>query len=323
MAPTTTDAVELRLMSKASSLYYLQGLNQREIADRLHLSRPKVSRLIQQARDRDIVQISVKSPEDNFVDLEAEFEKRFDLAEVVITSSELSEGNSDPAFLKQQIGSAAANYLQRTVQDGDVLGVTWGTTLQAMMKALRPLETENVHVVQTLGGVGPPEAEAHAADLSRSLAQLLDGRLTALPTPGIVDNPEVRDVLLSDRHAQTAMELFPKLTTAFVGIGALSTNPIFEEDPAVSEDTYQELRKSKAVGDIALRFFDAEGQPVPSSLDERLIGITLDQLHDTDCVVGVAGGPEKIDAIHGALCGNLIDVLITDHTTASQIADRF
>lgn len=257
---------------QASSLYYLQGFNQREITDRLHLSRPKVSRLLQRARDRDIVQISVTSPEGNFVDLESEFENRFDLEEVVITSSGPSEPN-DSAFLKRQIG-AAANYLQRTVQEGDILGVTWGTTLRAMVQALQPMETENVHVVQTLGGVGPPEAEAHAADLSRRLAQLLDGRLTALPTPGIVDSPEVRDVLVSDRHAKTALDLFPDLTTAYVGIGTLSTNPIFDEDPAVPDCTYDDLIAAQAIGDIALRFFDAEGEPVCTALEDQLIGIT-------------------------------------------------
>lgn len=320
---TTKDAAHLRLMSKVSSLYYLRGLTQRQIANRLHLSRPKVSRLLQEARDRGIVQISVTSPEDNFVELEAEFENRFGLEEVLVTSSGLGDANEEMPFLKQQIGTAAANYLRRTVQDGDVLGITWGTTLQAMMQALQPVRTDDVHVVQTLGGVGPPEAEAHAADLSRRLAQLLDGRLTALPAPGIVDSTQVREVLVSDRHTQTATELFPKLTTAYVGIGALSTNPIFDEDPAVSEETYDDLVASQAVGDIALRFFDADGQAVDTSLHDRLIGITLEQLQNTDCVVGVAGGPQKVDAIHGALRGELVDVLITDHTTATQIAETF
>jgi len=322
MAPPK-DAGDLRLMSKVSSLYYLRGLNQREIADRLHLSRPKVSRLLQQARDRDIVQISVASPENNFVDLEATFEDRFDLDEVLIAPSGPPDSNGDTTFLKRQIGAAAAGYLRRTVQNGDVLGITWGTTLQAMMQSLQPVETNDVHVVQTLGGVGPPEADAHAADLSRRLAKLLDGRLTALPTPGIVDSPEAREVLLADRHTQAALELFPDLTTAYVGIGALSTNPIFEEDPAVSKETHDDLVASEAVGDIALRFFDTNGNTVETPLHDRLIGITLDQLQETECVVGVAGGPQKVDAIHGALRGSLVDVLITDHTTATKIAERF
>lgn len=316
----SNDATDLRLMSKVSSLYYLHDLKQRQIAERLHLSRPKVSRLLQQARDRGIVQISVTSPEEHFVELEAELEAQYALQEVLIAAPSFSAANGDAALLKQQIGAAAARYLRRTVEDGDVLGVTWGTTLQAMMQALRPMSTRDVHVVQTLGGVGPPEAEAHAADLSRRLAQLLDGRLTALPTPGIVDSAEVRDVLLSDRYTQAALDLFSEITTAFVGIGALATNTIFTEDPAVPRDAYDELAASKAVGDIALRFFDGEGRPVNTALDERLLGITLEQLGEIGRVVGVAGGPQKVEAIRGALRGRLVDVLITDHATASQLA---
>jgi DNA-binding transcriptional regulator LsrR (DeoR family) len=128
---------------------------------------------------------------------------------------------------------------------------------------------------------------------------------------------------VSDRHARTALELFSDLTTAYVGIGALSTNPIFDEDPAVPDRTHDALVDAGAVGDIALRFFDEDGTPVHTPLDDQLIGITLEQLHATDCVVGVAGGPEKIDAIHGALRGQHVDVLITDHATATTIAERF
>jgi len=312
---------DLRLMSKVSALYYLQGLKQREIADRLHLSRPKVSRLLQEARDRGIVQISVSPPSGSFIDLEGELERQYALEEVVITAADVQPTRGDLSFLKQQIGAAAAQYLRRTVEDGDVLGVTWGTTLQAMMEALPPVSTTGVHVVQTLGGVGPPEAEAHAADLSRRLAQQLGGRLTGLPTPGIVDSVAARDVLLADRHAQAALELFPTINTAYVGIGALDTNPIFDEDAAVAGQIYETLANSDAVGDIALRFFDADGHAVHTPLDDRLIGITLEQLNSVDRVVGVAGGPPKVGAIRGALRGHRVDVLITDHETARTLAD--
>lgn len=312
--------VDLRLMSKVSSLYYLQDLKQRQIAERLHLSRPKVSRLLQAARDRGIVQISVSPPKGSFIDLEVELENRYDLEEVLVTAADFQTANGTASFRKRQIGAAAAQYLQRTVEDGDLLGITWGTTLQAMMEALQPVSTSDVHVVQTLGGVGPPEAKAHAADLSRRLAQLLGGRLTGLPTPGIVDSVAARDVLLADRHTQAALELFPNISTAYVGIGALATNPIFAEDAAVSRSAYEELVASKAVGDIALRFFDAEGRSICTPLDDRLIGITLDQLGAVDRVVGVAGGPQKIDAVLGALRGRLINVLITDHETAKAVA---
>jgi DNA-binding transcriptional regulator LsrR (DeoR family) len=315
------EAADGRLMSKVSTLYYLQGLNQRQIAERLHLSRPKVSRLLKQARDEDIVQITVTSPDGDYVDLESELEQRYGLEEALIASSAPLQ-NAGSSLVKKQIGTAAAGYLRRTVSDGDTLGVTWGTTLQAMMKSLRPVEANNIHVVQTLGGVGRPEAEAHAADLSRRLAQLLDARLTALPIPGIVGSQQVREVLRSERHTQEAFSHFSELTTAFVGIGALDTNPIFEDDPNVSRELYDKLTAAGAVGDIALRFFDADGNPVNGPISDRLIGISLDQLSSTPRVVGIAGGPAKVGAIRGALRGHLIDVLITDPSTAREVLKK-
>ncbi len=310
-------------MSKVSFLYYHQDLKQRQIADRLGLSRPKVSRLLKQAREAGIVQISVQVPEGNHVELESDLEQQYGLEKAVITSAAVASSSQDDAMLlKNQIGTAAASYLRRTIRDGDVLGVTWGTTLQAMMRALHSVETQDVHVVQTLGGVGPPEAEAHAAELSRRLAQQLGARLTTIPAPGIVERPEVKDVLFSDHHIQAAWERFPDIKTAYVGIGSLSTNPIFDEDPNVLEHAYDQLAAKGAVGDIALRFFDDEGHAVDTPLNDRLLGITLDQLTQVDRVVGVAGGAQKIEAIRGALRGRWIDVLITDHETAIQLTER-
>ena len=79
------------------------------------------------------------------------------------------------------------------------------------------------------------------------------------------------------------------------------------------------LLKNGVVGDIALRFFDAQGQPVHSEIDNRVIGITLDQLQRTRRVVGIAGGPTKFQAVLGALRGKLINVLITDSVTAERL----
>lgn len=320
MAKKTT-SLDLRLMSKVSRMYYNQDYNQQEIADRLHISRPKVSRLLKQAREQGIVQISVSSPGDNFfVESESALEEKYGLKEVLLIESDTQMPSQT---IKREIGSAAANYLLRTVTDGDVIGVTWGTTLQAMIDSLQPKHVEDVHVVQTLGGVGPPEAKAHATDISRRLSQLLNGRLTLLPAPGIVDSTEARSVLLSDRRVKKALQLFSEINIAFVGIGALHTNLVLKkESTEMSTEIQQEILKSNAVGDIGLNFFDSEGNIVKTSFQKQFIGMTLDELNKVKTVVGIAGGKEKFDAIKGALKGGYINVLITDqHTGNSLIKD--
>lgn len=310
------DPVDYRLLSKVSELYYLQDYTQQQIANRLHLSRPKVSRLIQQARAEGIVQINVVS-NGSFLGLETDLEKRYNLEEVLIVGADTSTGDS---VLWQQLGAAGADYLLRTISTGDILGVTWGRTLGAVVQALRPQATSQVQVVQTMGGMGPPEAEAHASDLSRRLAQLLGGSLTLLPAPGIVDRMESRAVLMEDRFVQTALNLFSQLTVAYAGIGALSTNPVFRsKDGALSQEDYETLLGAGAVGDIALRYFDRDGQPVKTPLDDRTIGITLEELRRVPRVVGIAGGLPKVEAILGVLRGGIINVLITDYATATRL----
>ncbi|HKJ30280.1 MAG TPA: sugar-binding domain-containing protein, partial [Balneolales bacterium] len=117
-------------------------------------------------------------------------------------------------------------------------------------------------------------------------------------------------------------KLFKKLTSAYAGIGALATNPIFtSEESVLSKEMQNEIKESGAVGDIALRFFDKNGDSVHTSLDDHLIGITLEELKKVKHVVGIAGGEKKLTAIRGALKGGLIDVLITDQVTASKLLE--
>jgi DNA-binding transcriptional regulator LsrR (DeoR family) len=189
-----------------------------------------------------------------------------------------------------------------------------------MVQSMAPLATEGVHVVQTLGGIGPPAAEAYAAELVRRLASLLGAAPVLFPVPGVVATAEVRDVLLDDPHVQAALGYFDRLDSVYVGIGSIATNPVLNDGHSLPPGTHAALVAAGAVGDIALRFFDANGAPVRSSLDERILGITTEQLQKAPRVVAVAGGPEKTDALRAALKSEIIDVLITDQQTAEDLA---
>ena len=86
-----------------------------------------------------------------------------------------------------------------------------------------------------------------------------------------------------------------------------------------STEQLDALRRKGAVGDILIRFFDENGQPVQNELDNRVVSMTLPQLRQVNRSVGVAGGKRKFNAILGALRGGLINVLITDCYTAERL----
>jgi DNA-binding transcriptional regulator LsrR (DeoR family) len=128
-------------------------------------------------------------------------------------------------------------------------------------------------------------------------------------------------VLSRDAAVQEASALFDKLDIALVGIGSMEPSRMLAVSGNIfSRKERAELQRIGAVGDICFRFFDAEGEPIKSSLMKRVIGIDLVKLRACKRVVGVAGGVPKVQAILGALRGGLIDVIITDQRTAQALA---
>jgi DNA-binding transcriptional regulator LsrR (DeoR family) len=317
--PRASQPRDPRLLTKVSRLYYEQQFSEAEIAVRLHLSRPKVSRLLRDARQAGIVQIMIVPPPGIHTALETELEQVFQLQEAIVVEA------GEPYNLDlsaRTLGAAAARHLQESLQPGEVIGISWGKTLSWMVSAIRPQPTPRAKIVQIIGGLGQPTANVHATDLSRRLAGALDCELALLPAPGIMDSRQSKEAVLSDSHIQHALSLFKDITVAYVGIGAPTPDSVLVRDGSIiTRAEIDQLVAMGAVGDIALRFFDAHGDPLRSELDERVIGITLDELRHIDRVVGVAGGPDKLAAVRGALLGGYIDVLITDQRMARLLLE--
>lgn len=310
---------ELRLLVKVSRFYYEDGLNQDAITERLGLSRSKVSRLMAQAREAGIVQITVVTPDDLFLDLESQLEERFGLQEALVVESQPGDSQD---VVSRAVGAAAAGYLARAISPRSTIGMCWGSTLRHMAAALTPQRFPNAQVVQMIGGIGQPDAEVHATELCRSVSRSLGCRLTLLPVPGIVKDQRTREALLSDVHVQRAVEAFDDLDIAFVGIGAPTPDSVTMRDGSIiTRAELDGLLRKGAVGDIALRYYDASGECIRSDINDRIIGMDLEQIRQVPKVVGASGGPDKVAAIDAALKGRLIDVLITDSVTAERLLE--
>jgi len=317
--PRVPSNEELRLLVKVSRFYYEDGLNQDAITARLGLSRSKVSRLLAQAREAGIVQISVVPLDQLFTDLEARLEQRFGLEEALVVEAPPTESQE---VVSRVIGTAAAGYLIRAIGPRSTVGIAWGTTLYHLAAALPPHHLPDVQIVQIIGGLGPPDAEVHATELCRHLSRAFGCRMALLPVPGIVADQRTREALLPDIHVQRAVQAFDHLDMAFVGVGAPTPDSVVLRDGSIiSQAELDDLLRKGAVGDIALRFFDADGNFVQSEINDRVIGVTIEQLRRTPRVVGVSGGPDKLPALQGALAGGLINVLITDSRTAERLLD--
>jgi DNA-binding transcriptional regulator LsrR (DeoR family) len=310
-----------RLLVKVSGLYYEQELTQSQISEQLRLSRQKVQRLLKQAKDLGVVQITIRPVIGAFPELERMLENRFGLQEAVVVETTNFE---DQYAVAREVGVGAADYLMRVVQPRDSIVISWGGSLLGMVNALygnsQRSDLDGIKVIQGLGGLGDPNKEVHAADLTRRLAQVFGGEAILLPTPAVAGTREARDTYFEDPFVSQILEQARSANLAVMGIGAPRLDSILmREGKIVTVQDLESLQNNDAVGDINLRFFDKNGKIVQSNFDQRVIGLTLDEIQGIERVVGVAGGAAKVSAIRGALAGKLVDVLVTDQITAQRV----
>ena len=310
-----------RLLVKVSRFYYEQELTQSQISERLRLSRQKVQRLLKQAKDQGIVQVTIRPVIGAFPDLERKLENRFGLQEAVVIET---TNFADQFVVAREVGVGAADYLRRVIKPQDSIVVSWGGSLLGMVNALygsvQRSELNGVKVIQGLGGLGDPNKEVHAADLTRRLAQVFGGEAVLLPTPAVAGTREARDTYIEDPFVSQVLEQAQSADLAVMGIGAPRLDSILmREGKIVTVQDLENLQQNGAIGDINLRFFDENGKIVQSSFDQRVIGLTLDEIQKIERVVGVAGGQAKVSAIRGSLAGELVDVLVTDQITAQRV----
>lgn len=309
-----------RLVTKVARLYYARGMRQTEIAAHLRLSQPRVSRLLRQAEELGIVRNVVAGPAGLNRDLEQALERRYGLRAAHVVDTVAADG----AELTHDLGIAAAPVLAATLASAFTIGFTsWSRTLRQMVSAMQPVSSGTGQVVETLGDLGSPTLQQDTAHLTQRLATLTGARPTFLRVPGVVSSPAIRHALLAqDPHAREALHLLDSLDVTLMSVGPCEVvAPLRAGDNYFTHQQFDEARRLGAVGQICLRFLDADGEPVGTPLDDLVIGVTLDQLRRAGNRWMVAGGARKRAIIRAALVGRWVDCVVTDRLTAAALVE--
>ena len=177
-------ASRLRLVTRVARMYHEQNFKQPQIAELLHVSQAKVSRLLKRAEQLGIVRVVIVPPPGGHNELEEELVSRYGLLDAVVADAP----SGDEKAITSAVGAAAALYLEDVLLGHERIGISsWSETLLAMVTVLtrRPQPVADT-VAQVIGGVGIPEAQVQATRLTEQLAALTGGQPLFLPTPGVV-----------------------------------------------------------------------------------------------------------------------------------------
>ncbi|HQN05751.1 MAG TPA: sugar-binding domain-containing protein, partial [Anaerolineaceae bacterium] len=265
-----------------------------------------------------IVNIHITPVDDANIDLERVLCQKYGLDEVIAVPVK----NGQAVDFYHELGVAAADTLQRSLQNKEVIAITWGRTLKAVVNNLPAMTKPEIRVVQALGGINSPDVEINGSELARKLAQIVGARPILLSSPGLVASREIRDALIKDPQISRVIDLAARADIALVGVGALNLESLARRYNIISRDDFERLKARDVIGDIGLRYFNSQGEQVDDELHDRTIGLDLNQLRKVKRVIGVTGGPDKVESIRAALKGKLINVLITDDNTGKALLEN-
>lgn len=304
-------------LARVCEWYYIDGYTQQQIATRLRVSRYTVMRLLKEAKERGIVTITIASPGDECSSLSRELESVLGLWRAIVVRCDQDDHASARA-----LGAGAAALLAEILREGDLIGVSSGTTIAAVVNSLS-LDTcpRDLQVVQLVGSFPSEIGHGDAYRLASELAGKLNAGLAPLLAPAIVDKPELHGALIADSNIQPTFRLFSRLDVAIVGIGSLEEpgRSHFIRQGLIGPSERDELLSRGAVGDILSRFFDSEGRLIASSLDDRVVAMRPEALRRVPYSIGVAAGADKARAILAAVRGGYIKALVTDEDAARSM----
>lgn len=300
------------LMVSIAKQFYLHDVSKSQVAKNLGISRFKVARLLETARETGIVTITIDDQGLPVPELARRIENLLDLDHVSVI--ETSEHTNDA---REVVGQHAAKQLSHTLIPGEVVGMAWGRTLRDMSMALPPLP--NVNVVQLTGAIGT-DLELSPVDITRRVALNTGGTATPIFAPLVVESPETAESLKRQADVSKAFNMFDSVTTAVVSVGSINP-PTSQLWTSLDRAEQKRLKEAGAVAEVTSSLLNADGEIVDADFEKRLIAISPDQLRRIPRVLAVASGAEKSQAIISVARASLCSEVVINRALAEGILE--
>ncbi|RMD02875.1 sugar-binding transcriptional regulator [Clostridium autoethanogenum] len=310
------EAERLNFLAELSDMYYELNMTQSEIANKLSTTRFKVSKLLQEARDKHVVEITINKPHSRVPKLENILKENFDLKDALVLDNKMLAYEETLSTL----GKLGAQYVDDLISENSIVGVLWGKTLLNLIKNLKPKKKLPITTVQMVGSAAKDNTIVDSQELMRRMAKIYGGKCKYLYAPLYVDNDYARKALMHEPVLSDTIFFANKSDIILTGVG--TTDAMFSSSlwaNYLERVKQYNLDDLKAVGCIYGRVYNDLGEEVDIDINQKVIGIDTSAIRQANHVIGIAAGKFKAKAILGAIRGKYINTLITDDATASKI----
>lgn len=298
---------EESLMVKAAWYYYFENMTQQAIAERLSISRMRVIKLLETARQTGVIQFRLRSDGVGVMEQSQRLMDQYHLKDVFLIP-EVSSGEAHP---NESIARAGAMYIADRLGDNACVSVGYGDTISRTLNHLATMVQNPVMCISLTGGV--------SNYLPNTRSNVFNAKLYLMPAPLLASSAEMASAMREEKSVSEIIRMSDLSSFTLVGIGALGENATIFHSGLLGPTDMFYLKMNHAVGDVLGHFIDQAGNLIHTPIEDRLISTPLDKLKKTSNVIGLAAGQEKIEAIRAVLRGGYLDILITDEATANLL----
>ncbi|MEO1089873.1 MAG: sugar-binding transcriptional regulator [Pseudomonadota bacterium] len=306
---------EERFLARVAWAYHVEGLTQVEVADKLGVTRLRVNKALAAARRSGLIRISFDTAFAPCVDLEQRLCRRYELLRACVAPRPVSAEE-----VQASVGAALGHVLSEILAGPQIrlFGMSWGNTLNLATRFVAPLERPDLEVVSVMGGL-TKGSDLHSFEITSRLANLCHARHSYFPAPLYAGSKESRDIIMGLDVFETVLRKIKGADAVAMAAGDLSRRSLLMRDALPSDVAMDDLLDAGAVGDVLGTVIDADGRPIDHPINERVIGIGLEDLRAIPNVILAAGGPHKVGVMRAVLARGVIDTLVTDEDTADAL----
>lgn len=304
------------LLIRAAELYYQQGLSQNDIAEILCISRPTVSRILDEARELGIIEIIIHSPIKKNAELSKSLRTTFNLKDAIVVS-----GSFDYDTALHKCSTAAAHFLNSIIENNHTLGISWGPAINYLCDSIEPHEYYNINVVQMVGCLGTGNPSIDGLELAMKISDKLKGTYSNIYAPAFVDNETVYSYLIVEPQIEATLKKALNVDIVLTGIGSLSDRAsTLQRSGYLTEKERQNLLSKGGVGHLLARIFDINGTEIPIE-GKYVISAPLDALRSPKWSIGICASEMKAISVLAAIRAGYINTLISDEALAIKLLE--
>ncbi len=310
------------VLATCAMLYYKDGLTQNEIALRLGVSRATVNNYLRLAREQNIVDIRISGAAFTASNLSRELREKFSLQDVYVADYAPDPQHENYRVLaNKHVARVGAMALHDILQPGDRVGAAWGETMQFLSEEVPYRSIDNLTVCQLIGSMDTPLV-ATAESVAIKISSRLGAECYTLHAPAVLSTPELAEALRREPAIENQLKKFDSLTRTLFSVGNCDAHSPAVQMAITTNHEFDWYRDRGAVGVLCGSFIDKHGQHIEGPMDERMIGIRLNQVKALGSGILVAAGHTKHNAIYATLRGGYVSHLVTDELSARWLLEK-